>query len=172
MLNVTNCTFSNNIAVSQGGAINYSYRRPVLSVNTYENNTAVYGPDIASYPFKITFEDTNSTQMHLENIGSGIGLDTPLKLIVKDYDNQTMLLASKTQILITALNSSEASVLGTNSAVINEGIVIFDKLIPVADQGLTNIKFKVATNAIDSTTISTLFGEEYSQSIISMDFRY
>ena len=48
-----NSTFINNTAVEAGGAIAYDLYPPELEDNYFVNNTAVYGPDIASYPYKI-----------------------------------------------------------------------------------------------------------------------
>lgn len=47
---VRNSVFRNNTAKMNGGAIKYTYYAPEISVNnTFVNNTAMYGPTIASY---------------------------------------------------------------------------------------------------------------------------
>jgi predicted outer membrane repeat protein len=50
---VSNNTFSNNTAGMKGGAIFYDQKRPYLSSNNFTNNNAIYGPDYASYPWKL-----------------------------------------------------------------------------------------------------------------------
>ena len=57
--NITNSTFKNNSAYRDGGVIKFTYFKPNITVNnTFINNTASYGPIMASYPVKIVMNDT------------------------------------------------------------------------------------------------------------------
>lgn len=57
---IANSTFINNSAGINGGAINYNYNKPVfLGNNTFSNNSAQYGKNIASYPVFINYIPTN-----------------------------------------------------------------------------------------------------------------
>lgn len=54
MFNLTGNVFSLNIAGQSGGAIYYDLFPPSnLKENLYINNQAKYGPNYASYPFKL-----------------------------------------------------------------------------------------------------------------------
>ena len=64
--------FDSNIAISQGGALYYNYKRPQLNQNIYINNQAIYGNDIASYAVKVRFNASFSDQMTITDIASGI----------------------------------------------------------------------------------------------------
>mmetsp|Transcript_10414 Transcript_10414/g.10443 ORF Transcript_10414/g.10443 Transcript_10414/m.10443 type:complete len:215 (-) Transcript_10414:1955-2599(-) len=47
-------TFSNNSARDNGGAIKYDFYKPTLAPdNVFSDNSATYGPNIASYPVEI-----------------------------------------------------------------------------------------------------------------------
>ena len=105
-LTMVDSEFENNIAFEKGGAIHYTYRRPLLMNVSYSNNTAEYGPNISSYAVKITFAETGNDKMHLSNIGSGIVYEKTLNFSLRDYDNQVMVLNNVNQILILPLSSS------------------------------------------------------------------
>jgi hypothetical protein len=75
-----------NTAIESGGAIEYDVYRPTFVNNYFENNTAVYGPNIASYPIKINVKGHEIEQIRLEDIGSGIPTDLNLgKQVRVDY---------------------------------------------------------------------------------------
>ena len=56
-LSVSKSTFVNNYARDNGGAISWTYNKPTLSDNTYTNNSATYGNDIASFAHAVTFPE-------------------------------------------------------------------------------------------------------------------
>ena len=68
---ISDATFSNNISVKQGGAINYDFRRPELSNLTFINNEAAYGPNISSYPVRIVSSVMMDEPIILTNVISG-----------------------------------------------------------------------------------------------------
>jgi predicted outer membrane repeat protein len=47
---ISDSTFIANSASLKGGAIYYDTYKPFLTNNTFLNNSAPYGPDLASYP--------------------------------------------------------------------------------------------------------------------------
>lgn len=53
---IQNSVFKNNQAI-EGGAIQFLKKKPVLSNNTFMNNTASYGKDISSYPVRLKLSD-------------------------------------------------------------------------------------------------------------------
>jgi len=115
-LDIEDSHFTSNRATEKGGAIYYDYKRPNFITNiSYLNNTASYGPNIASYGVKITFSTSTSTDMKISNLGSGITYEQQMKLVVRDYDDQVMVLNNENQIIITSDNNTLAQVGGFNS---------------------------------------------------------
>lgn len=58
---ILNNTFSNNWALNEGGVLKWiASLSPTLSNNQYINNSAIYGPEIASLPVRLAFRVYNS----------------------------------------------------------------------------------------------------------------
>ena len=87
-MSVQDSIFTHNIAQENGGGIKYDVYRPTLMNNTFDNNTAVYGPNIASYPIKIKEKDTSSEQIVVNNIGSGVTNNISVNFALYDHDGQ------------------------------------------------------------------------------------
>ncbi len=86
--NVTTNHYSGNEA-EQGGALYFNYEPPTLPENytTYfENNLATsgYGHDIASYPFRIEFNNVSA------NYSSGVDLTEPFIAQLLDFNGQVV----------------------------------------------------------------------------------
>ena len=171
-MNITQNMFENNTATKQGGAIYYDYNRPVLSNNTFVNNQAVYGHDIASYPVKIVMNGSDIDYMSITNVGSGIEYSYDITLVLLDYDNQIMVIDNQDRINIIPLNYSRSSVLGTNHGQLVEGVATFSNLIFQGQPGTSNVKFVASSNAIDSHKIHSVFGAQISDNHIDVSFRW
>ena len=137
---ITNSTLSNNIALKQGGAINYNFRRPKLSNMIYRNNKAVYGHDIASYPVRIVKSDMVDESMILRNVASGIAYHETIRMSLIDYDNQIMNLVSNSQIKIVPV-TTDAKVQGVDYSVLINGESKFENLQFVYGPGQENIEY-------------------------------
>jgi predicted outer membrane repeat protein len=164
--------FESNNATIKGGAIYYDYKRPEFENVTYVNNSADYGPNIASYPVKILLNDSNSEHMVLNNIGSKIQLETPLNLKLVDYDGQTMNQNNFNQILIQATDEKISSISGFNSELLREGVVTFHAIQFVGSPGSKNVKYQASSKAIDKSKIDQVFGSQLSDNQISVNFRF
>jgi len=145
---ISGCTFENNIAGVKGGAIYYSLQRPELSNNTYTNNTAQYGQNIASYATKIILTRSQASSLTISNVGSGLTYPRDLILSLIDYDNQTMVLDNESTLKLSAIDPN-ASVSGTDYAKVNQGVSTFSNIIPISKAGSKNILFKVASDSVD-----------------------
>lgn len=86
-LMVTNTNFTDNVATSSGGAIQYTYFRPVISGVKFLRNRAIYGEDLASYPTKIKVADNDATSPAYTNVVSGQEFNHTFKFILQDYDS-------------------------------------------------------------------------------------
>jgi hypothetical protein len=171
-LYVSNSTFSNNAAETQGGAIYYNFIRPQMSNLIFSNNTAQYGQNIASYPVKIKLQNSDSDTIELNNIGSGIKLNETLTFELLDYDNQVMVLDNENSISIFASQGNNASVGGTNTVLLTTGVALFDSLIFISEPGSNDIDYYATSKAIDADTIQKAFGQSISNNTINVNFRY
>ena len=53
-ISIDNVEFINNSASESGGGVYYNLNRPTLNNLMFTNNSADYGPDIASYAVKVS----------------------------------------------------------------------------------------------------------------------
>jgi len=150
---ITNCTFTDNSAGIQGGAINYNMNPPVMSLNNFNNNSAVYGDNIASYPVKIVQADSGDSNIHIEGAASGLKHTDTLSFEIIDFEGQVVNNENKDTVKI-ASSTSEVSLSGTNFAKINNGTIEFDNLVFIAQAGQTNVKYSVSSSAINSEILS------------------
>ena len=166
-----NINFTNNLAKKSGGAISYSFKRPILSNNIFINNSAPYGPNIASYPIRAKGGETLSNEITLVDLGSGLLSPNALVLSLVDYDNQTMVLDSTSQLKITpTMNSTRVS--GVNVAKVWNGIATFNQLIFIGPPRSHNMYFKISSKAIDVEKLSEIFGDQMYDNAIKVSFRF
>lgn len=157
-----------NVAVSKGGGIYYGYKRPQLANTTFKDNSALYGPDLASYPVKINFYKKYSEVIVIDNIGSNKVIE-PFSLALLDYDNQVMVLNNENQISIIPVD--QVSIEGTNSVLMREGVSYFANLIAVAAPGSSGVRIKATSKDIDSAKIQKIYGSSISDNIAYLNFR-
>ena len=170
-LSAQNTLFRLNNAIKMGGAIYYSFKRPDLSNIVFENNSAPYGPDLASYAVKIRRYDSTSDNISIDNVGAGIKYDKDIKLSLLDYDNQVMVLNSVNEITISSSASNVTSVSGTNSVLQENGIGTFNNLIVFGIHGSRGVEFQSSSKAIDTDKITQVYGGAVSNNTVTVNFR-
>jgi hypothetical protein len=170
-LDLSDSSFTNNVASQSGGAIQYDVYRPSMQNNTFTNNTAIYGPNIASYAIKIIEESTGVDQIKLENIGSGIEETVSLTLGLYDHDDQIMILDSSSPIEIKAIEADTA-VLGTTVYTVNEGVTVIDTLIFEAQPGTAIVNYSLNSDAIDMTVMNKQYEPDYKLEDVLVNFRF
>ena len=164
-------TFSNNRAIIKGGSIYYNFKRPTLTRVGMVNNTAPYGPNIASYAVKIRKYDSTSDDIIIDNVGAGIKYDKEIKLALLDYDNQVMVLNSVNQITISSINTSISSVSGTNSVLLSKGVATLNDFVVEAKHGSKGVEFQASSKAIDTDKITQVYGGAVSNNTVTVNFR-
>ena len=100
--------FTNNSAHIEGGALKYTSKRPLeILLNLFKNNTAVYGPNLASYPVRIRLFDENDTKLYpydtlyiLGNEVSNSDISQSLRFGLFDTDDQECTLINTGSIYI------------------------------------------------------------------------
>ena len=148
---IANSTFTNNIALESGGAIKYNYKRPDFQNNSFTNNSASYGPNIASYSIKIIRKGSTSDNITISNIGSGIAINETFQLALTDYDNQIMVLDNTSQIKVVATSNS-SKVTGIDSVKVYSGVGTFENLVLNSKPGSSSV-YQANSKSIDSTKI-------------------
>ena len=166
---ITNSIFLSNIGVEQGGAIYYSFRRPELQNITFNYNNAQYGPNIASYPVRIVNSVNMNNLIVLSNVASGLVYQETIRMLLVDYDSQTMNLISDSQIKILPVTSG-ASLQGVDYSVLTNGEAEFANLQFVYSPGQNNIEYLATCDLIDSNKISYL--DLPTNNSIDISFRY
>ena len=125
----------------------------------FQNNSAPYGNDIASYPVRIVAQGGNDFQISLNELTSGQLFAKNLVLNVIDFDNQTVTSLIKGNIFVNIIHkNTKAS--GRNSESIVNGVSTFSGLILFSKPGSNNVQFSVNTGNIDSSVISRQFGKK------------
>ena len=170
-LSITHSTFLSNTGVSKGGAIYYSYNRPVINNVTFINNSAEYGANFASYAYQIRFIDSKNDIMQLSDLVSGVEYNKTLQLSLIDFDSQIMILENVNQIVISSVNITQASVKGINTALLRNGVASFTNFIAIAEPGSTNVLLKASSNALDIRKINEVYNSS-SNNIIISSFRF
>ena len=137
----------------------------------FENNTAQYGSNIASYPIKIALVDSQSDSIFLTDIASGQVYNSTLEFKLVDHDDQIITIDNASTIKIRSINQN-TSVSGFAQSVVNKGEASFDQLILQAKPGSQNVEFEISSLALDSEKISLQYNNTMSQAKIDASFRY
>ncbi|CAI2373152.1 unnamed protein product [Moneuplotes crassus] len=171
-LDISGSNFSNNIGLQEGGAIYYNYQPPTMHQTIFSNNSASYGPNLASYPYRIGLKNSTTLEpILLQNIGSGITLEDALELALYDYNNQVMSLDSTSQFIITAVSESNGTIKGTNTGILNNGTVIFDSIYFIEKPGTSSVKFRVSSKTLNTNKISDIYNRVSPDTEIIVNFR-
>ena len=105
----------------------------------------------------------------LTNVASGLIYNQTLRLLLVDYDGQTMNLISNSQIKIVPVTNG-ASLLGVDYSVLVNGQADFDSLQFVYAPGQDNIQFLAISDLIDPDKVSYL--SLPTNDSIDVSFRY
>jgi hypothetical protein len=171
-LSLESIKFVNNSALVKGGGLYYDYKRPTFTEITFTNNSASYGNEIASYPVRIKEISSDSNKIFLDHVGPSIKLKAPLILRLVDYDDQTMVLDSSSQILIQPANRSISSLSGFNSESLHQGVAVFENITFLAKPGSQNTTFFALSKAIDVNKIKKAFKDVHWENEIIVNFRF
>ncbi|CAI2363934.1 unnamed protein product [Moneuplotes crassus] len=160
--------FTQNSA-KEGGAIYYDSFRP-LFLNVYFNNSAEYGPNIGSYPIKISQVNSSIQNIEFDFVGSGIKYPSEIKLQIVDHDGQNIATDSTSQIKISPITSN-TFLTGIDYAQVKNGVGTFDNLVFQAAPGKSGIEYKAFSKSIDSSLVTRVYGS-IDQNLITVNFRW
>ena len=168
---INNCVFLNNKATQAGGAIKYNFYRPILSNNTFENNTAQYGPIIGSYPIKIKMKESTSDQITFDNVVSGISENITILCALYDHDDQITSLDNISQLELRSIVSN-TKVTGYILVKVTEGVGKFEDIIFYGTPGSYNVKFSLNSKSLNMNILRKQYGSNYSLKDVIVNFRY
>lgn len=156
-----------------GGGIYYNLIRPEMENITYINNSAPYGPNIASYSVKIVERGTQNNKIMLEDVPSNLVYDEILLLDLIDFDGQVMALENSASIKIL-IEDPSLSIRGTDSGRAVNGQATLNGTIFIGEVGLRNAQYLLTSQIIDQRIINEVLdnsGGDYNN-LISASFRY
>ena len=167
----------NNNAEIQGGAIYYNFKRPEMEDLTFSDNSAMYGPDIASYAVRIAEVDNTSQNITLSYLSSGMTLSesssssnhTQLELVLLDFDDQVMVLSDEATIKIDGV-STNSQIIGFGESKMNSGIAVFDTIGFQHEVGAQEIRFMASSKDINDVKVAYI--DLTTDNSITANFRY
>lgn len=172
---ITNSVFTSNTALEKGGAIVYNSYQPVLANNTFKDNKANFGDNLSSYAVRIKKVGQNSNLediVHLDNIPSGVVIDTPIELAVVSAEQDQIMTKDSESIIKLVAIEPDTSIKGQNTVTLKDGKATFTGTRFYAKPGRTNVKFKLESSAIDYKVIQYLDPVKYADQIITVNFRW
>ena len=167
---ILNTTFANNVAQISGGGVMYDLHRPTFSNMFFDSNSALYGPNIASYAIKVKVDNSSENSVIMSNAVSG-QTSQEFTFSILDYDNQIINLDSTSKITIKA-RTTGAQVIGKNIGVANTGVAKMEGIVFISEPGSKNIVFSVNPNSIDLNIAKAVYGINYTFPSIISSFRY
>ena len=167
---ISNTIFTDNVAQISGGGVMYDLYRPTMSSLVFDNNNALYGPNIASYAIKIKIGNTTQNTIIVDNAVSG-QISQAFTFSILDYDNQAMNLDSASKITIKA-QTAGAQINGKSIQVADAGIVKLSELIFINSPGSRNVQFSVNSDSINLNYAKAIYGSNYTLPVITVNFRF
>ncbi|TNV87891.1 hypothetical protein FGO68_gene17182 [Halteria grandinella] len=138
-------TFTNNRALTKGGALFYNLFQPEsLLSNVFENNSALYGANYASYPTKVNIitEDTLWSQAFV----SGKDVSKELKVGIFDQNDQLIAIDSESDCVLST-DDLTLEIAGNTKVKAEKGIYTFTSLNLVAQPNYsTSLKFTTSSS--------------------------
>lgn len=150
-LTVKNNEFLMNSAKELGGCITWRTTKPELSENTYINNSAIYGNEIASFPISMSVysSDTFLTDFSLSDIAPGQLVSNSFSVVLLDHYGQIVKTDNTTTISLTS-PSSDIIISGTTTITSSLGMVTFGSFYIYGKPG-NNISMEITSPVINST---------------------
>ncbi|CAG9322004.1 unnamed protein product [Blepharisma stoltei] len=165
-----NCSFNifsndlvRNLAEYEGGAIVWKEVMPQFKNNSYQDNEAIYGKNIASYPVNMDILNTNSDD-GLKDLASGQLTIAPLIIALVDHLG-SIITTDNSSVSELVSTSQDVFLSGELKVIATEGIFNFSSFVISAKPG-SNFSIEIQTNAIDpSKSVKANDGLIYNASI-------
>jgi hypothetical protein len=172
---IENSFFYGNAAEEEGGAIIYNTYQPKILNNTFQNNTAIFGEDVASYAtrIKLVVNGTNLVDfVELNDVPSGIKIDSPIEVALVSAESDQIMTSNSGSTVKFYIFEDGTNARGQNTVTFKNGRATFINTIFVAKPGAKNVKFKISSSAINYKVLQYLDPVKYADQIISVNFRW
>jgi hypothetical protein len=152
-----NNTFKNNYATTLGGSISWDEIKPELISNTYINNTAIYGNNIASFAIsiKLLISDKIYDNYTLIDVPPGQKVDQTLLLVLVDHYGQIVKTENSTTVALVSNNSDNILSGSTVQKAVN-GMATFDNFYIYGNPN-TNLTVQISSPSIDTSQSVSIF---------------
>lgn len=142
-------TFINNSAQLSGGGIQWYYLKPNMTDNIIESNSALYGPNLASFQNYLAV--SKPEKFDQIEYTPGQKNSVPLKIIIKDHYNQIYTNDNSTKLNLYAIlneNDTEILFLGYTQQIVINGSTEFQDLKILGKPG-TKFLLNISADSFD-----------------------
>mmetsp|Transcript_14795 Transcript_14795/g.27383 ORF Transcript_14795/g.27383 Transcript_14795/m.27383 type:complete len:1343 (-) Transcript_14795:57-4085(-) len=177
---VTFSNFTNNSAALNGGSIYWTKKEPYMEGNSFSNNSASYGADVASFGVglkSVDFESlSNSSKLSrvsdntYVNIGSGQKLPMAVSIALVDKYGQVVSTDNESIAVISPVDTANVTLTGNIKAQADKGVYKFDDIKISANPGVS-VKLKVTSEALLNLPDDATGKEEAQEADFSFQVR-
>jgi hypothetical protein len=170
-ISVTSNNFSGNSAAKNGGAVYWTKQQPTFFNNSFSDNAAVYGPDVASFGVKMKSQDFDEGKQSkvsgdsYVNIASGQRLPQPIVIALVDHTGQVVKTDNTSTASISPADTANVTVTGNSKVTAVEGVYSFTEVKFSAQPGV-NVKALFSSDALAALT-----SEDSGYSTLSVDMQ-
>jgi hypothetical protein len=172
---VTSNNFSSNSAGLDGGAVYWTKQQPTFLNNSFSNNSAEYGPDVASFGIKMKSLDFDESQGKLSkvsedsyiDIASGQRLPQPIVIALVDHTGQVVKTDNSSIASIFPKDTANVTVTGNSKVTAVRGVYTFTEVKFSAQPGVS-IKALFSSDVLDALTSQD---SGYSTEPLSVDMQ-
>ncbi|CAG9312679.1 unnamed protein product [Blepharisma stoltei] len=178
-LNIKSNNFTENTAKYNGGAISWDYKLPNFANNSYLNNSAEYGDEIASFPAKLMRinidgilegykNNTGSADpisiSNLTEIAPGQNIKSPLLIALVDQSNSIIQTDNWSTAELIAINST-TQISGKIKVTSVKGIFNFSEF-SISEEPGSDIQIMVTSIAIDTDKLKNSGEDFFSKNLV------
>lgn len=142
-----------------------------MTNNSFSNNTAKYGPIIASYPIKIKMKDSDSDQIYFKNVVSGISENITFLCGLYDHDGQITSLDNTSQLELRSIVNN-TKITGYILVKVTEGVGSFQDIVFFGTPGTPQIAYSLNSKILNMNILRKQYGQSYSLNNVIVNFRY
>ena len=149
----------------------YRFIRPIISNVTFQNNSASYGPNLASFPTNIKVNNSTSNKVVFDNIGSGQVYNSSLSMTLLDSDSQQIKINKTSDIMVIPITKN-SSIKGQIVKQISDGSLIMSGIAFTASPGLKQVQYNLSTSLFSYNKVLAKYGISFSLPLVIVNFRF
>ena len=152
---VRDSNFTLNSASTQGGSLKWDHSRPSFTNLLFQNNSAAYGADMASFPVLMSPQTSSSTRLlasyvgEINGIAPGQTTTSPIILAITD-DQGNIVSIDNTSTATLSTTNPDVAISGLTQVTAVNGVFTFDSFI-ISGVPKTNVTIQITTTAVDES---------------------